>query len=49
MNTFAWVILCGVVTGVFLAICKVRPNFWTGAACGIAFCAGIASQHIKLF
>ncbi len=49
MNTLVWVLISAVATGAFLAISKVKPNFWTGCACGIAFVAGIASQKIQLF
>ena len=49
MNTFAWLVLSAVVTVALLLIGKVRPNLWTGAACGSAIFAGIASQQIQLF
>ena len=48
MNTFAWLTISAVATVVVLMIGKVRPNWSTGLACGIAFCAGIASQQIQL-
>jgi hypothetical protein len=49
MNTLVWSLVIGVVTAIVLRVGKVKPNFWTGIACGIAFCAGIASQQIQLF
>ncbi len=49
MNTLAWLLVSVVTTTIVLMVGKVKPNFWTGAACGVAFAVGAASQQIQLF